>query len=120
MLQSADKTWSAAGDQTTIDGLRLNLPQLGHSIMIAAGKERILTLSAHPEADVPGCVVRFPFRRHRGHRDPRRKPVASSSEKDSKISARSNNQSLVWGQAAQLKSGSNSVTLDLSNAIPID
>jgi hypothetical protein len=36
------------------------------------------------------------------------------------ISARYNNQSLVWGQAVQLKAGSNSLTLDRSNAIPID
>jgi hypothetical protein len=36
------------------------------------------------------------------------------------ISARYNNQSLVWGRAVQLKSGLNSITLDRSNAIPID
>ena len=36
------------------------------------------------------------------------------------ISARYNNQSLVWGQAVQLKPGSNSVTLDLSNATPLN
>jgi len=36
------------------------------------------------------------------------------------ISARYNNQSLVWGQAVQLKPGSNSVTLDQSTAIPIN
>jgi hypothetical protein len=36
------------------------------------------------------------------------------------ISARYNNQSLVWGQAVQLKSGSNSVTLDQRNATPIN
>jgi hypothetical protein len=36
------------------------------------------------------------------------------------ISARFNNQSLVWGQAVQLKAGSNSVTLDRNNAIPIN
>lgn len=35
------------------------------------------------------------------------------------ISAMYNNQSLVWGQAVQLKSGRNSVTLDLSNATPL-
>jgi len=36
------------------------------------------------------------------------------------ISARYNNQSLMWGQAVQLKAGSNSLTLDPSNAIPIN
>jgi hypothetical protein len=36
------------------------------------------------------------------------------------ISARYNNQTLVWGQAVQLKPGSNSLTLDQRNAIPID
>jgi hypothetical protein len=36
------------------------------------------------------------------------------------ISARYNNQSLVWGQAVQLKAGPNSVRLDQSNAIPIN
>jgi hypothetical protein len=36
------------------------------------------------------------------------------------ISTRYNNQSLVWGQAVQLKPGPNSVTLDRSNAVPID
>ncbi len=36
------------------------------------------------------------------------------------ISTRYNNQSLVWGQAVQLKAGSNSLTLDQSNAIPIN
>jgi hypothetical protein len=36
------------------------------------------------------------------------------------ISARYNNQSLVWGQAVQLKAGQNSITLDQSNATPID
>ncbi len=36
------------------------------------------------------------------------------------ISARFNNQGLAWGQAVQLKAGSNSVTLDQSNAIPIN
>jgi hypothetical protein len=35
------------------------------------------------------------------------------------ISARFNNQPLVWGQAVQLKAGPNSLTLDQSNAIPI-
>jgi hypothetical protein len=36
------------------------------------------------------------------------------------ISARYNNQSLVWGQAVQIKDGANSVTLDQSNATPIN
>jgi hypothetical protein len=36
------------------------------------------------------------------------------------ISARYNNQSLVWGQAVQLKPGPNSLTLDQRNAIPIN
>jgi hypothetical protein len=36
------------------------------------------------------------------------------------ISARYNNQSLVWGQAVQLKAGPNSLTLDPSTAIPIN
>jgi hypothetical protein len=36
------------------------------------------------------------------------------------ISARHNNQTLVWGQAVQLKAGSNSLTLDQRNAIPIN
>jgi len=36
------------------------------------------------------------------------------------ISAPFNNQALVWGQAVQLKPGSNSVTLDQSNATPIN
>jgi len=36
------------------------------------------------------------------------------------ISARFNNQSLVWGQAVQLKAGPNSITLDQSTAIPIN
>jgi hypothetical protein len=36
------------------------------------------------------------------------------------ISARFNNQSLVWGQAVQLKPGPNSITLDQSNAIPLN
>jgi hypothetical protein len=35
------------------------------------------------------------------------------------IATRYNNQTLVWGQAVQLKPGANSVTLDLSNATPI-
>ena len=35
------------------------------------------------------------------------------------ISTRYNNQPFAWGQAVQLKSGANSVTLDLSNATPI-
>jgi hypothetical protein len=36
------------------------------------------------------------------------------------ISTRYNNQSLVWGQAVELKPGPNSVTLDLRNATPIN
>jgi hypothetical protein len=36
------------------------------------------------------------------------------------ISTRFNNQSLVWGQAVQLKAGPNSLTLDQGNAIPIN
>ena len=36
------------------------------------------------------------------------------------ISARYNNQSLVWGQAVQLKAGANSMQLDRSNAIPVN
>lgn len=36
------------------------------------------------------------------------------------ISGRYNNQALVWGQAVQLKPGANSITLDQSNAIPIN
>ena len=36
------------------------------------------------------------------------------------ISARYNNQPLVWGQAVQLKAGQNSITLDQSNATPIN
>jgi hypothetical protein len=36
------------------------------------------------------------------------------------ISARFNNQVLVWGQAVQLKAGPNSITLDQSNATPIN
>jgi hypothetical protein len=36
------------------------------------------------------------------------------------ISTRYNNQSLIWGQAVQLKPGANSVTLDQSNAVPIN
>jgi hypothetical protein len=36
------------------------------------------------------------------------------------ISALFNNQSLVWGQAVQLKPGPNSITLDQSNAVPIN
>jgi len=36
------------------------------------------------------------------------------------ISARFNNQSLVWGQAVQLKAGQNSITLDQSTAIPLN
>jgi hypothetical protein len=36
------------------------------------------------------------------------------------ISTRFNNQPLVWGQAVQLKPGPNSITLDQSNATPIN
>jgi len=36
------------------------------------------------------------------------------------ISTRYNNQPLVWGQAVQLKAGSNSITLNQSNAQPIN
>ena len=36
------------------------------------------------------------------------------------ISTRYNNQLLEWGQAVQLKAGANSVTLDQSNATPIN
>jgi hypothetical protein len=36
------------------------------------------------------------------------------------ISARVNNQGLVWGQAVQLKPGANSLTLDQSNAVPVN
>ncbi|MDP8988646.1 MAG: hypothetical protein M3N41_01015 [Acidobacteriota bacterium] len=36
------------------------------------------------------------------------------------ISARVNNQALSWSQAVQLKAGTNSVTLDRNNAVPID
>jgi hypothetical protein len=36
------------------------------------------------------------------------------------ISARYNNQSLVWGQAVQLKAGANSITLNQANAVPIN
>jgi hypothetical protein len=36
------------------------------------------------------------------------------------ITTRYNNQSLVWGQAVQLKPGANSMTLDQSNAVPIN
>jgi hypothetical protein len=36
------------------------------------------------------------------------------------ISTRYNNQALNWGQAVQLKSGQNSMNLDLSNATPIN
>jgi hypothetical protein len=36
------------------------------------------------------------------------------------ISARYNNQPLVWGQAVQLKPGANSVTLSLQNATPLN
>lgn len=36
------------------------------------------------------------------------------------ISTRYNNQLLVWGQAVQLKAGTNSITLDQSNATAIN
>jgi hypothetical protein len=36
------------------------------------------------------------------------------------ISTRFNNQALNWGQAVQLKAGQNSMSLDLSNATPIN
>jgi hypothetical protein len=36
------------------------------------------------------------------------------------ISARVNNQAVVWGQAVQLKAGSNSMKLDQSNATPLN
>jgi hypothetical protein len=36
------------------------------------------------------------------------------------ISTRYNNQALVWGQPVQLKTGPNSVTLDLHNAAPVN
>ncbi|MGD0438971.1 MAG: hypothetical protein ABSB86_21125 [Bryobacteraceae bacterium] len=36
------------------------------------------------------------------------------------ISTRYNNQPLVWGQAVQLKAGSNSITLNQSNATPLN
>jgi hypothetical protein len=36
------------------------------------------------------------------------------------ITTRFNNQALVWGQAVQLKAGPNSLTLDQSNAVPIN
>jgi hypothetical protein len=36
------------------------------------------------------------------------------------ISARLNNHGFVWGQAVQLKAGQNSITLDQSNAVPLD
>jgi hypothetical protein len=36
------------------------------------------------------------------------------------ISARFNNHGFVWGQAVQLKPGQNSITLDQSNATPLD
>jgi hypothetical protein len=36
------------------------------------------------------------------------------------ISARYNNHGFAWGQGVQLKSGQNSLTLDQSNATPID
>lgn len=36
------------------------------------------------------------------------------------ISARYNNQSLMWGEAVQLKAGANSLKLDQANAVPIN
>ncbi len=36
------------------------------------------------------------------------------------ISTRYNNQALIWGQAIQLKAGANSITLDPSNATPLN
>jgi hypothetical protein len=36
------------------------------------------------------------------------------------ISTRYNNQGLVWGQAVQLKPGTNSVTLAVGNATPVN
>ena len=36
------------------------------------------------------------------------------------ISARYNNQGLIWGQAVQLKAGANTLTLDPGNAVPIN
>lgn len=36
------------------------------------------------------------------------------------ISARYNNQSLIWGQSVQLKPGPNSLKLDQTNATPIN
>jgi hypothetical protein len=36
------------------------------------------------------------------------------------ISARYNNQALIWGQAVQVKPGPNSLKLDLSNAAPVN
>jgi hypothetical protein len=36
------------------------------------------------------------------------------------IATRYNNQALVWGQAVQLKAGANSITLDQSNAVPVN
>jgi hypothetical protein len=36
------------------------------------------------------------------------------------ISAPYNNKALVWGQAVELNAGSNSVTLDQSNATPVN
>ena len=36
------------------------------------------------------------------------------------ISTRYNNQGLIWGQPVQLKAGQNSMTLDPSNATPIN
>jgi len=36
------------------------------------------------------------------------------------ISTRYNNQALVWAQAVQLKAGPKSITLDQSNATPIN
>jgi hypothetical protein len=36
------------------------------------------------------------------------------------IATRYNNQALVWGQVVQLKAGANSITLDQSNAVPVN
>jgi hypothetical protein len=36
------------------------------------------------------------------------------------ISARFNNQTLVWGQVVQLKAGTNSIKLDQSNGSPVN
>jgi hypothetical protein len=36
------------------------------------------------------------------------------------VSTRFNNQALFWGQAVQLKPGANSITIDQSNAVPVN